>query len=304
MFEESKETLETPKEVKRYSETMVSLLSGGMDSLIGAVDVASAQKKALLVSQVARGDGEKQKAFAQALGLAHLQLTHGAALPGENEPSTRSRSIVFIAYGVMAATLLESYGNGSVTVHVPENGFVSINPPLTEARLGSLSTRTTHPVFVRKIQTLLDAANLRVELSNPYQFKTKGEMLKECQNQSFIKKHAAESTSCGRFVRTQYRHCGRCFPCLVRRSAFLAAGMSDSTDYKHDDLSKDDSDHARFDDVRSAAMAVEIVRLEGLAAWLGATLMSTELSDAKPYRDTVERGLKELGLFLEKAGVK
>jgi 7-cyano-7-deazaguanine synthase in queuosine biosynthesis len=283
---------------------MVSLLSGGMDSLIGAVDLTASENKALLVSQVVLGDRDKQKSFATSLGLTQLQLTHGADLPGDNEPSTRSRSIVFIAYGVMAATLLQSYGKGTIAIQVPENGFMSINPPLTDARLGSLSTRTTHPVFIHKIQALLKAANLGAELTNPYQFKSKGEMLRECQDKAFIKKHAADSTSCGRFVRTQYRHCGRCVPCLVRRSAFLAAGMPDSTDYKYADLSIDDSDHGRFDDVRSAAMAVEVVKLDGLTSWLGATLVSPVFGDVTPYRETIERGINELGRFLKKAGVK
>ena len=302
-FDEAAERLATPKEVARYAETSVSLLSGGMDSLIGAVDLAAAKEKALLVSQVALGDSNKQKAFADALGLTHLQLTHGVALPGDNEQSTRSRSIVFIAYGVMAATLLETYEKNGVVLRVPENGFMSINPPLTDARLGGLSTRTTHPVFIHLIQSILDAAKVRVQITNPYQFKTKGEMLKECQDQAFIKKHGSESTSCGRFVRTGYKHCGRCVPCLVRRSAFLAAGMRDATDYKYDDLSTDDNDHARFDDVRSAAMAVEMVKLDGLATWIGASLVSSSLGDPTPYRDTVGRGIAELGKFLKKAGV-
>ncbi len=303
-FDTATERLATPKEVSRYTETSVSLLSGGMDSLIGAVDLAATKEKALLVSQVALGDSNKQKAFADALGLTHLQLTHGVSLPGDNEQSTRSRSIVFIAYGVMAATLLEAYEKSEIVLRIPENGFISINPPLTDARLGGLSTRTTHPVFLHLIQAVLNAAKLKVRLTNPYQFKTKGEMLKECQDQAFIKKHAPESTSCGRFVRTGYKHCGRCVPCLVRRSAFLAAEMTDATDYKYGDLSKEDNDHARFDDVRSAAMAVGMVKLDGLAAWIGASLVSSLLGDPAPYRDTVGRGIAELGKFLQKAGVK
>ena len=90
----------------------------------------------------------------------------------------------------------------------------------------------------------------------------------------------------------------------MRRAAFLAAGMNDATVYKYDDLSKDDNDHARFDDVRSAAMAVGVVKLDGLSAWIGASLVSRSLGDARPYRDTVGRGIAELGKFLKKAGVK
>lgn len=296
--------LAVPKKAFKFAETSISLLSGGMDSLIGAVDLAAQKEKALLVSQVANGDRDRQKEFATALGLTHLQLTHGADLPGDNEPSTRSRSIVFIAYGVMAATLLDSYGAKGAILRTPENGFMSVNPPLTDARLGGLSTRTTHPVFIHHIQTILDAAGLRIELKNPYQFKTKGEMIKDCLNQDFIKANAHKSTSCGRFVRTQYRHCGRCVPCLVRRAAFANAGLRDATDYKYDSLKKDDADHAKFDDVRSAAMAVAIVESDGIGPWLGASLMAKCIEDPVPYKDVVGRGIKELGAFLKAAGVK
>ena len=54
----------------------------------------------------------------------------------------------------------------------------------------------------------------------------------------------------------------------------------------------------------SAAMAVGMVKLDGLAAWIGASLVSSSLGDATPYRDTVGRGIAELGMFLKKAGVK
>lgn len=302
-FVEAKETLETPKKQIFRTETSISLLSGGMDSLIGATDLAAAEEKVLLVSQVALGDRDKQKTFAEALNLAHMQLTHGAQLPGENEQSTRSRSIVFISYGVMAATLLEQYQSETVVLRTPENGFMSVNPPLTDARIGGLSTRTTHPIFIHLIQKILTAADLNVSIENPYQFKTKGEMLKECGNRNFIRKNAYKSTSCGRFVRTAYKHCGRCVPCLVRRASLYAARRKDKTVYKYDDLSIDDAEHARFDDVRSAAMAVAYIKSEGLPAWLGASLASTSIGDSTPYRDTVDRGIKELGKFLKKAGV-
>ena len=296
--------IKIPKKRMCFTGTSVSLLSGGLDSLIGAVDLAAANEKVLLVSQVASGDRGRQAAFAKAQGLAHLQLTHGCELPGVNEPSTRSRSIVFIAYGVLAATLLKSYDSKPITMRTPENGYMSINPPLTLARLGGLSTRTTHPVFIHYIQKLLDAAGLHVKLENPYQFKTKGEMLKDCLNQDYIRANAHKATSCGRFVRTQYRHCGRCIPCLVRRASFKAASLPDRTDYKYKVLKTNDADHARFDDVRSAAMAAAIAKTDGLNAWLGTSLLSNVILDQAPYREVVGKGLDELANFLKAAGVK
>lgn len=289
------------------NEDCVVLLSGGLDSLIGTVDLVAKKRKPFAVSQITRGDREKQAFFASKIGngLRHLQLNHNAECPSESERSERARSIIFLAYGVLAATTLKRYREGdNVTLYVCENGFISVNPPLTDGRLGSLSTRTTHPVFMKLFQELLDAANLRVKVENPYQFKTKGEMLTECADQAFLRTHAHKTTSCGRFARNNYKHCGRCTPCLIRRAAFNRWKLPDRTTYVYSKLSRKDRNHARFDDVRSVAIAVAEVKTNGLNDWLGTSLSSTLLGDVSAYKETVGRGLDELKQFLDLAGVK
>jgi 7-cyano-7-deazaguanine synthase in queuosine biosynthesis len=288
-------------------EDAVSLLSGGLDSLVGAVDLVLRDgRRPYVVSQVSPGDKDKQVRFASAIGggLRHLQLNHNANCPGDNEPSQRARSIIFLAYGVLLATALKRYHGGEeIPLFVCENGFIAINPPLTTGRLGSLSTRTAHPVFLTLFQQLLGSAGLNVSITNPYEFRTKGEMLSSCADQALLRKHASTTTSCGRYARTGFRHCGRCVPCLIRRAAFHAWAGKDATDYRYVDLSRDDDNHARFDDVRSAAMAVAEVRAEGLDPWLGASLTSTLIEDTAPYRAVAARGLEEISSFLDAAGV-
>jgi hypothetical protein len=186
-----------------------------------------------------------------------------------------------------------------VTLYVCENGFISINPPLTDMRLGSLSTRTTHPVFFGLVHKLFDAAGLRVRMENPYQLKTKGEMLKECADKKLLSAHALQTTSCGRYLIHGHTHCGRCVPCLVRRAAFRASGMTDTTKYVYKDLSRDDDDHSGFDDVRSVAMALAEVDADGLERWLGTALSTALLGDVAPHQAMVGRGLKELGALLK-----
>jgi len=282
------------------------LLSGGLDSLIGAIDLVGTDgKEPYAVSQVAQGDKQTQNSLASMIGggLAHLQLNHNARCPGENERSQRARSFIFLAYGVLVATALARYHDGEdITLYVYENGFISLNPPLTGARLGSLSTRTTHPFFTRLFQQLLDAAGLRVKLENPYQFQTKGEMLQNCVDQAFMQKHAHTSTSCGRYARNHYKHCGLCLPCLVRRAAFHASGIPDKTDYVFTDLSRDDRKPSRYDDVRSAAMAVAAAKADGVLKWAGPALSSARLGNVAPYKNVVSRGLDELEVFMKKAG--
>ena len=296
-----------PKHPVIPEEDCVTLLSAGLDSFIGAVDLVAIGKKPYLVSQVSAGDKQSQSYFATKIGggLSHLQLNHNVKYPGENDRSQRSRSLIFLAYGVLVASALKRYkDDGRVDLYMCENGLISINPPLTPARIGSLSTRTTHPIFLGLFQDLLDAAGLRITVRNPYQFKTKGEMLRECKNQAFLTKYASQTTSCGRYARNSWKHCGRCLPCLIRRAAFHASGRTDKTQYVYADLSKNDSQHARFDDVRCAAMAAALVDAEGLDALATTNLNALAMGDLTPYKAILIRGIKEVGQFLVAAGVR
>lgn len=296
-----------PHDPLRPDEDCIALLSGGLDSLIGVIDRVEDGKKPLVISQTVRGDAEKQVDFARKVGggLRHLQLNHNAHAPGTEDPSQRARSFIFITFGVLAATTLARYHVGNeISLYVCENGLIALNPPLTGARIGSLSTRTAHPEFLNRMQRILEAAGLRVRIQNPYQLKTKGEMLIECKDQDLLKEEAPRSTSCGRFQRFAYRHCGRCVPCQVRRAAFLAWNEPDTTDYVYGPLGKDDADHAGFDDVRSAAMAIAEVKTEGLDAWLGAALTMPLIGDTAPLRALIARGLDEIAALHAAHGVK
>ena len=110
-------------------EDSVALLSGGMDSLIGTIDLVSQGRNPYAVSQIVRGDGQKQDDFAQSLELSRIGLNHVARSPGLQEPSQRARSIVFLAFGLAVATSLDRYHQGDrVPLYICENGFIAINP--------------------------------------------------------------------------------------------------------------------------------------------------------------------------------
>lgn len=280
-------------------EDMVCLLSGGMDSLIGAIDVVGEGLNPLLVSQMAKGDTQDQKLFASSIapGSRHLQLNHHARPPHASERSQRARSIAFLGFGVLASSCLQRHADGAIIeLRVPENGFISQNVPLTPLRTGSLSTRTTHPFFLRLIQETLDDAGLRVLINNPYEHQTKGEMLRRCTDPALLAKLVDRSTSCGRYSRTGFQHCGRCVPCQVRRGAYLAWGRPDTTHggYKYGPLGQNDERHARFDDVRSVAIAIETVRRRGLDALIGGSMNRQLLGNPVLYRQVVQNGIAEL----------
>ncbi|MEJ7928288.1 Qat anti-phage system QueC-like protein QatC [Sphingobium sp. AN641] len=296
-----------PKPVKTRPEDAICLLSGGMDSLIGAIDLCAIGQKPLLVSQVAKGDKFDQQRFAKAIApnCLHVQINHNASPPVASERSQRGRSLVFFGLGVLAATCLKNYASGKeVDMFVPENGFISLNVPLTALRLGSLSTRTTHPHYLEKLQSILDLSGIKVRLKNPYQYKTKGEMLDGCLNQALLKQLIGSTTSCGRYARTGFKQCGRCVPCLVRRAAFHKwIGNDLTSSYKYELLGTPGKKFRDFDDVRSVACAVYVKRKRGLNAWVGGTLNSAMISDAVAARGVAERGIEELGDFLTVQGV-
>jgi Reverse transcriptase (RNA-dependent DNA polymerase) len=138
----------------------------------------------------------------------HAVPTNGAALRCPIEKGVRFQPRQCGPRKNSASRMSEGVGG---ELFVPENGLISINPPLTRRRVGSLSTRTTHPHFVSWIQTVFDSVRLGVTMVNLYRWKTKGEMLEECVDPT-IAEMAAASYSCGKGKRLN-KHCGRCVPC-------------------------------------------------------------------------------------------
>ena len=274
----------------------VALLSGGLDSLIGGIDLCVDGKRPFLVSHTVRGDADHQRSFARHLGaLPHIQLNHSDKVPNPSEISQRVRSLIFIAYGVLIASTVVTPSDEPVDLYVNENGFISINPALTPMRVGGLSTRTAHPRFLGLLQELLDATGLNVRLVNPYRLSTKGQMMVGCKNQDLLATVASLTTSCGRFQRYGYMHCGRCLPCQVRRAAFLRWGRADNTTYKYDDLGRNDEDHAAFDDVRAVAIARLTVDQTGLGRWVGNALSGVPYLERDAAIAMLRDGLDELG---------
>jgi hypothetical protein len=138
-----------PKKKKNFECDCVSLLSGGMDSLVGAIDLVASNHKPIFISQTVQGEAETQTDYAKRVRppSPHLQWSHKIHLPGkEKEVSTRGRSIIFFAFAALAASAIDAHNGSAVKIYVPENGFISLNLPLNPGRMGSFSTKTTHPV--------------------------------------------------------------------------------------------------------------------------------------------------------------
>lgn len=280
----------------------VSLLSGGLDSLIGGIDLTERGRRPIFVSQLAHEDSQRQRNYAALLGGAatHRQWSHGISFSGPREASTRARSLAFYGFAVLAASQIQRTPS---QVFIPENGFICVNPPLVPGRVSSLSTRTSHPLFIGMMQELLDGLGLEVKFELPYRFKTKGQMLRECLNQELLRAWAADSTSCGRFRTYNRTHCGRCVPCMIRKGAFLAWNPGlDSTRYEYNSLAASEKSSGP-DDPMAAALAVLTVEEKGLDHFLGATLVFAQPGERTAYRQVLAAGLDELGALLRRDGV-
>lgn len=281
-------------EPRQRDNDCVCLLSGGMDSLVGAIDLLSEKRNPLFVSQIIIGDAKRQVDFANRFGGSnHCQWSIGT-LRGP-EGSTRARSIAFFAFALLSAAATSETGE-STEIIVPENGFISLNVPLDANRIGSLSTKTTHPIYMALLQEIWDALGIKAKLILPYRFKTKGEVLNECKNRQLMEELIFETNSCGKFRRHGLRHCGVCVPCLVRRAAFLEADLHDTTQkgYRYDDISK-----SNFMDLTAVALAVKQVELSGINKLVKGNLSFASPEDRKSYLGVVSRGINELKNFLE-----
>lgn len=279
----------------------VCLLSGGMDSLVGAIDLSEQGRNPLFVSQVVRGDAEHQREYAAHFGKDNLcQWSSFVSKRGASENSTRTRSIIFFAFALLASCGISSNLDGRKDLFVPENGFISLNTPLDDIRIGSLSTKTTHPVYMSAMQEIFDQLDLGIDLILPYRFKTKGEVLVECKNQDLMKKLIFSSTSCGKYQRYGLRHCGVCVPCLVRRASFLRAGMEDETEggYCIEKIATCESK-----DVAAAMLAVNQIEKYGISSFVKGTLNFAKPKEREQYEGVVKRGIKEIQelLSVEKA---
>ena len=305
-FKDNGVTPPRAKRLKRFDCDCVSLLSGGVDSLAGAIDLVADNHKPIFISQVVRGDAKTQRDYAKRIrpDSAHFQWSHKIHPPqGESEGSTRGRSIIFFAFAALAASALQGQPSSPDKIYVPENGFISLNIPLNSGRMGSFSTKTTHPVYLKGIQNIWNEVGISLNLIMPYQFKTKGEVLAECKNQQLLKELVFQSVSCGKYRVYKMQHCGRCVPCLVRRAAFQHWGEVDQTSGGYYSEQLERINHGNPDDVGAAANACLVAEQSGIQRLVSGNLSFADHQNRSEFEGVFSRGLNEVKELLLGKGV-
>lgn len=284
-----------------------SLFSGGLDSAIGVLDLLSNGRRPLLISHAYRGDADKQFKIRSQLPDNLSQFSAianpSSKLDEPNDVQMRTRSFNFIAYGVLVAATMANHNSLSrpVQLFVPENGLIALNPPLTLRRIGSLSTRTTHPHYLDLLGKILDKVGIPVQISNPYALKTKGEMISECADQLSLSKIAINTVSCGKWKRTNIQ-CGKCVPCLIRRASFYAAGMTDSTPYspKGTDLIALLNGDESKDDLMAMILGTEQLTTKNIRRWIPkAGPLPSIRSERDPLLRVASRGMIEVKNYFQ-----
>ena len=255
------------------------------------------------------GDGPTsnlQEVLAQALGMTakHTRfriITTGAEYPRFVESTMRSRSFLFLALAILVAS-----AEGVDRVQMAENGYIAVNVPLHQGRIGSLSTRTAHPHYVASMNGLLAKAEVGVQIDNPFLRMTKGEVCGRLW--SLAPQLLYQSISCahpvGRWAGEGFRNCGYCYPCIIRQAGIHACGV-DKTPYAEDPFADStfyDRHRQATSDVRSVARAlVEQPRFGDVLAT--GPLSSYEL--AEELYGVYARGHRELRtLFEERCSIK
>jgi len=193
------------------------------------------------------------------------------------------------------------------TLTVPENGLISLNVPLTGARTGSLSTRTTHPHYIGLFRELLGMLKVDVPIALPYRHMTKGEMLKQVKHKRALDKTAILTMSCshptvGRYAGlTPGNHCGYCVPCIIRFAAMAAAGATDRKPDWDIALQPLASSGERVHDVRAFRIGIERLRATDPRHDVFRILRSGPIleEEAKAFAAVYRRGMVEVAAFLK-----
>jgi hypothetical protein len=312
------ETLaEASEQLPGLCPTEVCLFSGGLDSFIGAIDLFEGRQSPLLVSHGWVGndskhqglclnvlretyDEDRVKQFRSRIGFEEGLVPNNAA-----ERTERSRSFLFLSLAALAASGMQP----DTTIYVPENALIALNIPLDPLRLGSFSTRTTHPHFLARFNEMLKGCGINAQLLNPYRHKTKGEMVAQCGNFPLLQNHVAETTSCSSANKARWKgetpgHCGYCVPCIIRRAALLSLGGSDPTHYTLAELRTKalNSTRAEGEDIRSFQLAISrlnnsIARARVLIHQSGPLIDFPE--ELESYAQVYHRGMQEVARLLD-----
>lgn len=215
------------------NRNVVSLISGGVDSFGGTIEACEEGFRPIMVSHYTSEAGPA-KAVGMAISrqyggdaphilIGSLKVGGGTLSDFKVEISMRLRSLLYVSLGAVVSSRLNIS-----QLWMSENGIMTPGIPFSTARVGPYTTRTTHPRFVEQFaEWFSKTTGSKIEIMNPLAFSTKAEIVKNIERRG-LSSDLGSTVSCFRrqlAKRHGSGHCGYCVPCIIRRTAFLAAGM-------------------------------------------------------------------------------
>ena len=214
--------------------TDVTLFSGGVDSLTGAIQFLeenSDSSLCLVSHQGQPGTTHTQNQLYRALrSIYGSRVSHycfNCTLSGRRaqEESQRTRAFLYLA---IAYALSSAFAQRRVLVY--ENGVTSLNFPRRQDLMNARASRTTHPKTLNLMQSLFsDIAGAQIAIEAPFVNMTKTDVLhalKSFKREALI----TSSVSCSKTFQNMraVTHCGGCSQCVDRRFAAFASGLQNT----------------------------------------------------------------------------
>ena len=202
--------------------------SNGLDSRAVAGLLQRSMKEELVRIRLASKLQESEGLAGKRLAFTNVPYKVGGT---SVESSARSRGFKFALISGIAA-----YLSGARQVIVPESGQGALGPTLVPVGQ-TYDDYRSHPRFTRKMERLLKALfDVDIEFVFPQLWHTKGETLRqfiqECGDPSWTKTRSCWQSSRQVGLDGQWRQCGVCAACMLRRMSVHAAnGVEPSDQY-------------------------------------------------------------------------
>ncbi|WP_158297358.1 7-cyano-7-deazaguanine synthase [Paenibacillus antibioticophila] len=227
----------------------VSLLSGGLDSFCGAhQNIESGFKSIYCGYKINKFEQSKQTAIRNFVAAKHsdsLSYFFEKLNLEKIEPTQATRSLLFLALACAVA-----YTNDVKVIHIYENGVLSLNP----VKNGRFTTKTTHPKTIKLFNELLSILKIDLKVSNPFQYKTKGEIINKLDEgfkAAIVNTHTCSLSRQNPHIFEKKKQCGFCIPCILRKISLA------SYDNEQFDVEYEVNYGAKLTDVTDAYQKVE-----------------------------------------------
>lgn len=280
-------------------ESLFCLYSGGLDSAAGLINrVANEPTRPVVPVTVWHQPiqrklvGSQFQLLSQRYGVEISPLIVKSALIWtpeltvrfREERTQRSRSFLFTAAGAVATAMA-----GGMQTELYESGIGAINLPLMSGMVGSRTTRSAHPEFLRRMSGFVELVLERsMSFALPFGELTKGEVLARAKPAG-LEEMVATTVSCVHYPlrESDAKQCGVCPACLFRRQSLTVAGLHERAGtYKYD----------LFENV-DAANHVPPKRLHYLKAFLDQVVQLEGIQENQPFPLRIRRHLIGTGVL-------